>query len=57
MRGRESVFLSLETSYTESALVPGFWGSERQGIRASADVGQMEGFEDAAAVCTPVLTL
>lgn len=39
-RGRESVFLSLETSYTESALVPGFWGSGHQGIsRWRADGG------------------
>lgn len=51
--GRESVFLSLETSYIESVLVPGFWGSGHQQMGQ----GQMEGFEDAAALCTPALPL
>lgn len=47
------MFLSLKTSYTESAMVPGFWGSQHQQMGQ----GQMEGFEDAATVCTPALTL
>lgn len=52
-RGRESVILSLQTSYTESALVPNFWGSGHQQMGQ----GQMEGFEDTTAVRTPALTL